>query len=103
MQFIHKEGRYVEMSDLVHLQPGIVGMADHHLRLARAAGWPLIGASELPVLHLAEPRLGFLDILARRRRAAAGGLHIGLDHVELAVAELSHGMYVGVAVDANAR
>ena len=67
---------------------------------------PLVGPSsglgELPVAHLAQPVLGFFGVLGGRRRAAAGGLHIGLDHIELAVAELGHRMNVGVIVDAHA-
>ena len=91
------------MRDLVHLQAGIVGMTDHDLSFTRAAGRSLIVPAELPVFHLAEPVAGFFRILTGRRRAAAGRLHIGLDHVKLAVAEFSHGMNIGIAVDPDAR
>src|SRR5882672_7521624 len=87
-QFIDEEGRNIELRDLIHLQTGIVRVADHDLGFASAARWTLAGLCELPEPHLAELAFCFLDVLGSRSRAAAGRLHIGFCHVELAVAQL---------------
>ena len=70
-------------------------------RAPLAGPWP--GPCELPVSHLAQPASGFVCVPSGRGGAAAGSLHVGLRHIELAVAQLGHGMNVGIVVDAHAR
>ena len=53
-------------------------------------------------LHLAEMGVGLVERLARRRRTAAGRFHIGLRHMQAAVAEFGDQPHVGVGVDAHA-
>ena len=62
----------------------------------------VVGLRELPKPHLPEAGLGLVRVLAGGRRATARRLHVGLDHIELAVAELGHGMHVGVGIDPHA-
>ena len=72
------------MRDLVHLQAGIVRMADHDLGFARAACSGL-SPGVANCLNRIWPSLPFASssILGGRSRATAGGLHVGLHHIEL--------------------
>ena len=95
-------GVYSRVS-LVHLHAGVVGVADHHLRLARVGRAVPPRIVEGLDLHLAEIGERLVDVLAGRRRAAARGLHELGRHVQLAVGGLDDRADVGVHVDAHAR
>ncbi len=101
-QIVDEERRDIEMGDLIHLQAGIVGMPDHQLGLAGAAGEGIPGFCKLSETHLAEPAVRFVRILGCWGGTAARCLHIGLGHVKLAVAQFGDRMHIGVVVDPHA-
>ena len=89
------------MGDLIHLQAGIVGVAQHEQGIALPRGHIALGR-EFAEAHLAHGRLGLVEPLGGGGGAAAGRLDIFFDGVKLAVAQFGDDVDVGILVDADA-
>ena len=87
--------RHPVAGQLIDLQPGIVGMADHQLHLV---GLARRKRRYLLDLHLAHAGHGDLMVLKRRRRTSAGSLHEPRRHIERAVVHLGDRAHIGVFV-----
>ena len=90
------------MVESLHMCPTATCPPSWYFSVRSHTRWMSIASGELPVLHLAEPVAGLFRILDGGSGTATGCLHIGLDHVKLAVAEFGHGMNIGIAVHADA-